>query len=221
MCTAVLSMGLTALGTYQNYQAANAQADAQAKQYEYQAQVAEQNAALANRQAESNAESGAMKAQQVLQRAKQVKAAQAAAYSANGVDVSSGSALDILSDTEAQGQLDKANMLYDAANNTWSLQSQAVNYQNQAAANRSSANNAREAGKMNSMSALLTGVSSLAGQYNSFSNTGAISQNSTTGQSGYKVPTDSSGNYFISGKYNDFTIKAPNNRFMTTPKKFF
>jgi hypothetical protein len=190
-------MGLTAFGTYQNYQAANAQADAQAKNYEYQAQVAEQNARLANRQAESNAEAGAMKAAQVLQRARQVKATQAAAYSANGVDISSGSALDILSDTEAQGKLDQAQTLYDAANNTWSLQTQATNYENQASADRASASNARSAGKMNAMSALLTGVSSLASQYSSFKNSGAIKDSKPSASaSGYSNPvktTDSFG----------------------------
>lgn len=221
MCTPQVAIGLTALGTYQNYQAANAQADAQAQAYEAQSKVAEQNAALANRQAESNAEAGAMKAAQILQRARQVKASQAAAYSANGVDISTGSALDVLSDTEAQGKLDQANALYDAATNTWSLQAQATNYQNQANAYKSSANNAREAGKMNAMTSLLTGASALATQYNSFKNTGALEQkpaatNPTGLTNGFGIPVDNSGNYFISSKYADYSFGKK-----TKPKNYF
>jgi len=219
MCSPFASMALTGLSTISGMQSASNQASAQQAQYNYQAQVADQNVKLAQQQAESNAVAGAQKAQQVYQRSQQIKAQQSVAYSANGLDISAGSPLDILSDTERLGQLDKANTLYDSANNTWAIQNQEVNYQNQAMYARNSAENAGIAGKNNSMAMLLNGVSSIAGQYNQYQQSGALTNKTTTPSINSSLsPTDASGNYFISPQYNNYgfnnsltkKVKVPN-----------
>jgi len=153
---------------------AQQQASAQAAAYNQQAQIADNNAKAATRQAESTMVAGAQEGQLRLRQAKSVEGGQIAAYGANNLDISTGSPSAILQDTERYGQLDKSNTEYNAATNTWSLKSQATDYTNQASADRSSAANAKTAGTMNSIAALLNGGSTLAGQYSGFQQSGAI-----------------------------------------------
>lgn len=162
MCTPVAAMVLTAAGTVSQMQSASAQAN-------YQAQVADNNAKLATAQAVSNAEAGSQEAQRTLQRAKAFKSQQNASMGTNGIDSASGSPLDVLTNTERMGQLDKANVLYNTAQNTWALQNQANDYTNQASAYRT-------AGKNNRNTALLNGVSKLSSQYSGYEESGAFSK---------------------------------------------
>lgn len=109
---------------------------------EYNAMVADNNQKLALKSAESAMISGANKAQLEFQRTWKIRSTQAAAMSANGMDIGAGSPLDVLTDSARVAYLDKALGEYDAANNTWAFKNQANDYSAQSALLRMQRDNA-------------------------------------------------------------------------------
>lgn len=121
---------------------AKAEAKAAAGAANYNAQISEQNAAIAKKQTEQD-----------------VKDRQRAAYLSRSENINNsgnvaGNALDILSDNAAQSELDILNTKYQG------LLTQ-NSYLNSAALDRSNATNAKTMGKVGAASALLGGVSDL------------------------------------------------------------
>jgi hypothetical protein len=146
--------GLQIAGTIQQMQSIGAYSD-------YAAGVAERNAAISNAQAENALYQGADEERQIRQRTRQLAATQKAAMSANGVDISGGSPLAVLSDTAYLGELDAQTSRYNTAQNVWSYRNQANDYMNQASAARAYGKNAKSA-------ALLNGLTSVAQYYSQF-----------------------------------------------------
>lgn len=100
--------------------------------YETQATVADNNSALAQLQA-SDAIRRGQTAQFTSQlRTRQLQGTQAATMAANGVDLSSGSPLNILSDTEFMGNNDAGVIAMNAAKEAWGYNVQAANASNNA-----------------------------------------------------------------------------------------
>jgi hypothetical protein len=191
------SMGATALGTYQQMQAAKQNAA-------YQANVANQNASIAQAQAISVGQQGAAEQAQIRQRARQVTGAQKASLSASGLDIGSGSPLSILADTAYQSEQDVQTSRYNTALQMWGLNNQAANY-------RSQASNAIAAGNNAATSTLLTGVTSLAKQYSSYNNQAANTKKQSPVNYGTALaPTDANGNYFIGN--NNYTLTNPSTK---------
>lgn len=114
-------MGVSAAGAYGQSQANKASANAQA-------QVAENNATLAEYQARDAERRGSIAAQNVGYRTNQLAGSQRTAMAANGVDLGYGSALEILSDTEYFGQVDRATTVDNAAREAWGYRTQGANY---------------------------------------------------------------------------------------------
>lgn len=146
-----LSTGLTVAGTYSQMKAAKQNAA-------YQAAVAENNAAIADRQAVEVGQQGAYEQYQIRQQGAQTAGAQRAQFAANGLDVQAGSPLAVLSDTAYQTAQDISVSQYNTGMQMWGLQNQAADYRSQASAARVSGRNA-------SRSALLTGLTSLSNRY--------------------------------------------------------
>ena len=174
MCGPIASLAATAVGTLVSMAGANYSAQAQANQYRYQQEVANNNAAIADKQAETAAMSGAQKAQLQFMKEMRIKSSQAAGFSANGLDIGAGSPLDVLTDTERIAQLDKANLEYDSANNVWAIKNQANDYRNQAALYGDASNNSLIAGRYSMMGSLLSGVSSYAKDWSVFKKNGQL-----------------------------------------------
>jgi hypothetical protein len=161
MCTPLLTaIGtvVSAAGAVQQGRAASAAATADAN-------AADQNAKIATRQAEIAAQNGAQEERETRRRGLAVAGAQRAAYSANGLDISSGSPLDVLTDTGRQSELDALQVRRNAANEVWGYQAQSTNYSNQANASRATAKNARRAGNMAAVGQLLTGATKMSEQF--------------------------------------------------------
>jgi hypothetical protein len=154
MCGPELVMGLSALGTYNQYKAAKENAA-------YQDAVAKRNAELAERQAVETGKTGAYEQSQIREKAHQIEGTQKIQMSANGLDITSGSPLQILSDTAFQSEQDVQMSRYNTGMRMWELNNQAQDYRAQAEAER-------RAGKYKATSILLNGVTSLAQQYKSF-----------------------------------------------------
>lgn len=103
----------------------------------FQADVADQNAKLAELQAQSILLRGQQVEQDVLAKGRTLAGDQRATMAANGVDLTEGSPLDILVSTEAATQRDAARTRDNAAQDAWAARVQGTNYRNQASAARS------------------------------------------------------------------------------------
>lgn len=157
MCVNMAAVGaLTSLaGTIGQYSAAQAKAraqiqlgEAQASAYEAAARISDQNAAISKRQAENTVDRGALALQQLKQRARSVYASQRAGFSANGLATTDGSPDAVLEDTEFQYLMDADALRSNIQWEKWGYDVQGTNYRNQAAMQRSGAENARWAGEV-------------------------------------------------------------------------
>ena len=104
-----------------------------------------------------------------LQRLKtaSVIGSQKAAMAANGVDVTQGTAVDVISDTAAMGELDALQTQYNYEAKARGYEVQAGNFQNQSNLDVISGKNAYSAGKMNAIS---SGIQGLGQSANSITN---------------------------------------------------
>ena len=134
------------------------QGKAHQAQYNYQAKVAEENAKIAQENANVQRQQGIEEAR--LQRLKtaSVIGSQKTAMAANGVDITQGTAVDVISDTAAMGELDALQTQYNYETKARAYEVESGNFKNQANLDRISGQNAYSAGKMN---ALATGVNTL------------------------------------------------------------
>lgn len=126
------------------YQGAQRQAAASRQQGEYQAAVNEQNARTAQQQA-------AYEANQFRQRNIRTAGAQKAALAANGVDIQSGSSVDVMTDSAIQGEL-------DALASNYKGQIAYNRYMDAATYARMSGNNAAASYEAQGTGSLLTGL---------------------------------------------------------------
>jgi len=122
---AVGSAGMQAYSTY-------AQANAQQQAAQYQAQLARNNAQTAAYQRSAALQQGMLQTQQAMLQQAQVESGQRATLAANGVDLSSGSALDQLAGTRLLGQQDVNTIQSNAARAAWGYGVEAGNDLSQA-----------------------------------------------------------------------------------------
>lgn len=100
-------------------------------QYEtgkYSAAVAEQNADVAEAQAQDSINRGNARAEEVRRRSRQAAGTQAATMGATGADLSTGNALDIFGDTAQFGTLDALTTVNNAQREAYGYQVQSANY---------------------------------------------------------------------------------------------
>ena len=141
--------------------------------YNYQAQVAEQNARIANQNAAQERQTGIEEAR--LQRMKTLQAvgSQQTAMAANGMDVTQGTSLDIIEDTAAMGELDALQIQTNYEKKALAFEQQADNYSNQARVDYISGKNAYSSGKIGAVTAGLNGLSKLSSVATKWSGFGA------------------------------------------------
>ena len=122
--TSIAGLGLSALGTMQQTDAANKQASYQAQVSANNAQTAENEAAYARETAERNAQAQKRKTLSVI-------GTQRAAEGASGAVVDSGSFMDVTLDTAERGTLDALALLEEGDLAAWRAENQAATYQAQ------------------------------------------------------------------------------------------
>lgn len=154
---AVATVASTVLGTVSSV----AQGKQQKAMYNYQAQVAEENAKIANKNAATERQTGIEEAR--LQRMKTLQAvgSQQAAMAANGVDVTQGTSLDIIEDTAAMGELDALQIQTNYERKALAYEQQANNFTNEAQMDVIAGKNAYTTGKINAVQTGLNGISKL------------------------------------------------------------
>ena len=210
MCTTAIALGLTALQGYTQYRANEAQTDAQISYYNAQADAAEQNARIQERQGEQIADQYLQQQQKLDARRKLVRGQQAAAAGASGL-AASGSVLDVMGSSEDAYRKDSMNLLTNQRNDTWSNYVNVVNYQNQANAFRASASNARQQGRANKFNTILGTAASMYG----IARDGGLFNGSSNSKDSFVYQPQYTGtqNYFSPSQYIGLTNRKSNNPF--------
>lgn len=143
MCTPAMGAGLMSIGTLIG-------AYGQFQEGETRSDIARQNKQVALQLAEDARLRGAIEEQRQREISGQVLGTQRARLAGSGVDISSGSALDILMDTAASAELDALAIRANAAREAYGYQVQAENF-------RQESKLYRRAGRLGAVSTLLSG----------------------------------------------------------------
>jgi len=126
---------------------------------DYQASVADQNARLAEDQAQDSIQNTNLEAQRRYRDLAQTKGAQTAAMAANGIDLNFGSAVDLQRDTAATGAEDLAQIYKGGNERTRGFEINAFNYRSEAQGDRARGSGALIDGIFNGLGTALGGAS--------------------------------------------------------------
>jgi len=133
----------------------------------YQGSLLEQNASVAEAQAADAIARGAQDTYQHRAGVRRLIGAQRAAIGASGVDLGTGSALDVQMDAARLGELDELTIRNNAAREAWGFKVEAANYRNQAILGKYAAKNQAQGLRNESWGTLLSGAASVASMYSS------------------------------------------------------
>ena len=139
MCTLAAAPYVMMAGAGASAMGASNSAKAQRAGLEYQADVAANNAQIAEWQAQDAIRQGQEQEQQNRLRYAATKGTQRAALAANGVALDEGSAVDILSSTDYANEMDAQTIQANAARSAWGYRTQGANYSDNAASLRAGA----------------------------------------------------------------------------------
>ena len=134
MCT-VLATALSVVGGLMQGVAANNAAKAEAS-------VANQNARISEVQATDAVKRSSKEEMKLRRQMSLLQGQQRSQLAASGVDVDTGSALEMQDASMREGEQDAAAIRFNAARESWGHKVNAVNYRNQASAARASGKNA-------------------------------------------------------------------------------
>lgn len=181
MCSLSAAMiGLSAASGISQMASAHQQAKAQSAYYNAQADAAEQNARIADKQREQISDQYLQKQQQLDARRRLVIGQHAAEAGASGL-TSSGSVQDMDASAIDEWRNSSMNLLGNQRNDTKSAYINQVNYINQANSARAAAYNARQQGKQAMFGTLLSTAASIYGVVKTYGNATAAKQSASGG----------------------------------------
>lgn len=149
---------LTALSIGATVLAGGVQAYGQRQQAKYESEVAQQNAKIADMQAENAKQIGSIEEERQRARVRQMIATQRVSFAANNVDAATGTAAEVLGDTAGYGFADAAMIRSNALREAWGFKVDASN-------ERSRAKSARYNGRIGALGTLLTTGAQATGQF--------------------------------------------------------
>lgn len=171
---ATISLGSTALSAGVGVIGALSNAAAQRKQAEYQAQVARNNALIAEQNARAATATGEAAAQAQSFRSRAAGAAIESGQGASGIDIGSPSLTDVRQSQASTGRLDVENVMQRARLQAYGFGTQATGYQAQAGLYDMAGSQAQTAGTIGAFGSLLSGASSFSDKWARFQTSGAI-----------------------------------------------
>lgn len=127
--------------------------------YNYQAKVAKKNADIAQQNADQERQAGIEEARWQRIKTLQSIGSQQVAMAGNGIDITSGTALDTIEDTAQLGELDALMIQYNSERAAQNYEQQANNFNNQANLDVIAGKNAATAGTINGVAYGLNGLS--------------------------------------------------------------
>lgn len=162
------SVGSGILGAF----GADKKADAESAAAAYKAQVARNNAIIAERNAQAATEAGDIAGQASGLKTKSLIATQLVTQAASGLDVNTGSAVQVRQSAADLGRLDTLTIINNAAKQSAGFLAQAGNFESEALLQDATAEYAQEAGDFNIMSSLLGTATSVGDKWGSFKSKG-------------------------------------------------
>lgn len=142
------------------------QAGANAATDTYKAQVAENNAAIATQQAQWAGEEGDQSASAAALKTRATEGGIEANQAASGIDVNTGSAVQVQDSARILGKLDALTIRSNAARQAYGYQVEATNQTAQSQLDKFAAKNDIEAGEIGAGSTILGGAATGANYYN-------------------------------------------------------
>lgn len=158
-----IGMGVTAFGAGVSAVSAYNKSKGEKYAYEYQAQMARNNAQLAEWQAQDAVTRGASAEGNQRLKVASFKSSQRASMAARGIALDEGSPLDILVTTDVMGEADALTVRDNASREAWALREQGKGYTANAGLLQMRGNS--ESPLMAAGSTLLTGAASVASQW--------------------------------------------------------
>lgn len=177
---AVFGVATTLYSSFQQSQAQQSQADAQQVQGAYGYRVGMQNAANADASAQSAIANGDLEAERLQTQARGTIGSQRASFAGQGVDVASGSASSVQTDTIKQSGIDANTLRSNAWKQALGISNQAANDREAAQFSLASGTNAAGATRTLAGSTLASGGMKAVGGYLDY-----YSRNNSTRSPGY------------------------------------
>lgn len=165
-----ISTAMQVVGTVTSASAAYTKSKQERAAYDYQAQVAENNSVLAEWQARDAIRRGQEAEGAHRIKVAQLKGSQRASLAGRGIDLTEGSALDILSDTDFMGERDALTIRNNASREAFGHRVESGNYRSNADVLRSRA--AMEKPGMAAGTSLLTGAGQVANTWYTYKSKG-------------------------------------------------
>lgn len=167
-----ITLGLTILSTVVSAAGSVMQGQAAQQQAEYQAAVARQNQQIANQYADQELQKGNAEYENQERKTRAAIGSQLAGQGASGLDVNSGSLVDIRSSTAELGKLDSLTTYNNAEKSSYGYKVKATSFANEAQLYDQKGDNAAMAGWIGAGSSLLGGATSFADKWNTYSRLG-------------------------------------------------
>jgi len=164
MIGSIASTAMSVMGSIQQGKAAKAQAN-------YQAQVATNNAKIAEWQAQDSEARGKIAENEQRAKVRQFVGGQRAAIGGSGFEFGDDTSLSLLGDAAAMGEYDALVIRNNAAREAWGYRTQGSNFTAQAGAYGAAGKNAMTSAYMTAGADLLGGASKFATQYGKSSTT--------------------------------------------------
>lgn len=161
----IATLAVGAIGSAVSAVGAISAGEAQASQASYAAQVARNNATIANQNARYAMEAGAAKTEDEGLRARARLASVRAGIAASGLDPNTGSAADVQSSDRTLGYLDTVRTQQQAAMQAYGYRTQSTNFTAEAGLDTARASADQTAGFTNAAGDLLSGASSVGDKY--------------------------------------------------------
>lgn len=165
LVSSLAGSGISAMG-------AASSADANAAAYTYKSQVAANNALIAEANAKAALSAGGSQAQTNDLKTRNVVGTQLVTQAANGLDVGSGTNVNLRQSTLDLGHLDTATIIYNAGRKAAGYKAQASNFTAESQLDKMSAANAETEGEFKVASSLIGGASSVSDKWLSYSRAG-------------------------------------------------
>lgn len=153
---------------------ANATADATQASYNYKAAVASNNAIIAKRNADAATAAGGVAAQNNDLKTRNLVGTQLVTQASNGLDVGSGTNVNVRQSAEELGHLDTLTILNNAAKNSAGFKAQGMNFTAESQLDTAAGANARTAGDINVATSLLGGASSVGSKWLNYQQKGVF-----------------------------------------------
>lgn len=177
MCYAWVAYAAVAAGTALSAAAKKSAMGAEIDAANYRAGVARNNAIIGEQNAKYATQTGEVRADVSKMRTTGATGAERAAYSASGIDTSSGTPLKVQENTAELGSLDTLTIRNNAARAAYGYRVAGLGYTAEAGLAGRSAGYSRDAGNLGVMGSLIGGAGSLAGKWSGFQESGVGGDN--------------------------------------------